>query len=312
MSEGTGFRAPGGNPKEASRSHAAAHPATGPGQEAASKSNGPPERRKRRRALISAPVRVRSVYGSSNGPDETSTTVDVSRNGLLFVSARSNFSQGMVVAVTLPYSDSPAAVHVEQPARVVRVSKLADGRCAVAIAFGAARRETRTSTSAESFSNSSASSLERPLVIVVDADAEIRDSLKRFLTLQGYEVMAVSNARQAHTLLNQLLPSLLIAEIEGYELPGLDLCARIKSTPRLQEIPVVLTTRSAFPSDYANAHSLGAVVCMAKPFRLERLGHVARLLVSTPAGRVIARPAHGNGGPADGNGSGDASFRITR
>lgn len=268
------------------------------------------ERRQRRRALISAPVRVRGMYGS-NGSDEISTTVDVSRNGFLFLSPHPHFSQGMVVAVTFPYSKSPSALAIEQPGRVVRVSKLPHGRFAVAIALGAGPGEARTATSAEHPSNSSANSDERPLVIVVDADAAVRASLKDFLEQQGYEVLAVSNARQAHTLLNQMLPSLLIAEIEGYELPGLDLCARIKSTPRLQEVPVVLTTRSAFPTDYANAHSLGAIVCMAKPFRLERIGHVVRLLIRATPPRPAAHPANQNGRDADDRAAGDPSFRIT-
>jgi CheY-like chemotaxis protein len=73
----------------------------------------------------------------------------------------------------------------------------------------------------------------------------------------------------------------VIAEIEGPDLPGYELCAHIKGTPRLQTTPVLLLTSSAYPSDYANAHSLGAVVCMAKPFRQERLGHVVRLLAPT-------------------------------
>ena len=78
-------------------------------------------------------------------------------------------------------------------------------------------------------------------------------------------------------------PALLIAEIEGEDLPGYELCAHVKSTPRLKTIPVVLLASSAYPSDYSNAHSLGAVVCMAKPFRQERLGHMVRLLA--PNGR---------------------------
>jgi len=45
----------------------------------------------------------------------------------------------------------------------------------------------------------------------------------------------------------------------------------------------VLTTSSGYPSDYANAHSLGAVVCMTKPYKQERLGHVVRLLAPPPA-----------------------------
>jgi len=40
----------------------------------------------------------------------------------------------------------------------------------------------------------------------------------------------------------------------------------------------MLMTSSAYPSDYSSAHSVGAVVCMAKPYKQERLGHVVRLL----------------------------------
>jgi CheY-like chemotaxis protein len=267
-----------GKPQEESRNaHAELRNSTG--QIAG---NGP-ERRKRRRALISAPVRVRNAYGGSNSPDEISTTVDVSRNGFLFLSARPSFARGTVVAVTFPYSKSALAVQAERPGRVVRVSRLADGRSAVAIALGSGAADPdsakRKAAGRPLSSDSSRKPGERPVVLVVDADVEVRESLKNALSAAGYEVIALPGARHAHALLNQLLPALLIAEIEGEDLPGLDLCARIKSTPRLKNVPVVLTTRCAYPSDYANAHSLGAVVCIAKPFRAERVSHVVRLLV---------------------------------
>jgi DNA-binding NtrC family response regulator len=64
----------------------------------------------------------------------------------------------------------------------------------------------------------------------------------------------------------------------------------VKSTKHLKHIPVVLTTRSGYPSDYSNAHSLGAVVCMAKPYKQERLGHVVRLLAPTERAKMQPGP----------------------
>jgi CheY-like chemotaxis protein len=122
----------------------------------------------------------------------------------------------------------------------------------------------------------------KPLVLIVDRDQEIRQSIKASLTGEGYDVFAVSCAGEAHEVLRMFTPALLIAEIEGDDLPGYELCAHCKATPRLKTVPIMLLTRSAYPSDYANAHSLGAVVCMAKPYRQERLGHVVRLLAPTP------------------------------
>lgn len=253
-----------------------------------------PERRKRRRAVISAPVRVRGAFRRSE-PDEVSTTLDVSRNGFLFASAQKGFSRGMVVAVTFPYSQSPVAAQAEQPGRVVRVTEMPDGRYAVAVALGLASRNETVGTSGNELAlekvahqpnAAPAAQLRavRPLVIIVDADAAVRKALRSFLVGQGYEVTTATTAREASRLMDRTVPALLIAEIEGEDLPGFNLCAHVKCTPRLESIPVVLLTRSAYPSDYANAHSLGAVVCMAKPFRMERLGHVVRLLA--PPGRA--------------------------
>ena len=130
-------------------------------------------------------------------------------------------------------------------------------------------------------------------MLVVDADEMIRATLKGYLGSEGYEVMAVSNCPDAREVLNMFTPALVIAEVEGDGLPGYDLCAHVKQSPRLKHIPVVLTTSSGYPSDYSNAHSLGAVVCMTKPYKQERLGHVVRLLVPPPRGILRAEEWRG-------------------
>jgi len=282
--------------------------------------NEPPtDRRKRRRALISAPVRVRGINVTDAVVDEISTTIDVSRAGILFLSSSPNYARGMEVAVMFPYSTAPAVLHAEQEGRVVRAFQTPDGAYAVAIALGEGVGEDivdacgrkladssgtlRPSTNAvtqpaaaaplgssmlsgshsvaHSFSRESNS--KRPLVLAVDSDDMARVTLKTFLAGEGYDVMAVGTCNDAREVLNLFTPALVIAEVEGEGLPGYELCAHIKQSPRLKQIPVVLTTCSGYPSDYSSAHSLGAVVCMTKPYKLERLGHVARLLAPPPA-----------------------------
>jgi CheY-like chemotaxis protein len=264
------------------------------------------DRRRRRRAMISAPIRVRAA-DLTEGSDEVSTTLDVSRNGVLFVSSLTTFASGMEVAVAFPYTNSPQVALAEQPGRIVRVDQMPDGRRSVAIALGppspgnivdAAGRTVTAECPADAQERG-----KKPLVVIVDADPALRDSLKFYLRGQGYEVFAVSCRAEAHEVLKMFTPALLIAEIEGDDLPGYELCAHCKATPRLRAVPVVLLTRSAYPSDYANAHSLGAIVCMAKPCRQERLGHIVRLLAPTeghkrvvpvrpidPGRRLRARP----------------------
>ena len=259
------------------------------------------DRRRRRRAMISAPIRVRSVDVTENGPDEISTTLDVSRNGVLFASSLDAFDAGMEVAVTFPYTKTPHLPQAEQSGRIVRVTQLADGRRSIAIALGVgvgeelvdAAGRTLASTNPLAPCKPQEAEPDKPLVLVVDADPLVRQSLKSSLACEGYKVIAVSCAADGRDVLKMFTPALLIAEIEGEDLPGYDLCAHCKSTPRLRTIPVMLLTSSAYPSDYANAHSLGAVVCMAKPYRQERLAHVVRLLAPTERAKAQSAPARG-------------------
>jgi len=70
----------------------------------------------------------------------------------------------------------------------------------------------------------------------------------------------------------------VIADVEGDSMAGFDICAFIKSDERLRHVHVILVTSSAYPSDYANAHAVGATICMAKPFKQEKLGQMVKLL----------------------------------
>ncbi len=249
----------------------------------------PRDRRRKRRALISAPIRVRGATASGNGLDEIATTVDVSRTGILFHSGLDAYSRDMELAVVFPYSQAPCAVHTEQMGRVVRVNDLGNGIYAVAIALRSNTCEDQTvaDTSAPTVdplrdSTSAPKETKKPMVLAVDADETLRDALKLYLQNEGYDVIAVNNAADAREVLNIFTPALVIAEVEGEGTPGYDLCAYVKSSTSLRRVPVVLTTSSAYPSDYSNAHSLGAIVCMAKPYKQERLGHIVRLLAPLP------------------------------
>ena len=277
------------------RGHSHAKPA------GAGPSRVPADRRKRRRALISAPIRVRAVDVTQGGPDEVSITLDVSPNGVLFLTSLTTFTTGMEVAVIFPWEKSAQIARAEQSGRVVRISEMGEGKRSVAIALGvgvgedivdAAGRCLLAKQPAAGQQQDQDADRLKPLVLVVDADAAIRESIKTSLAGEGYHVIAVSRGAEAHEVLRMFTPALLIAEIEGEDLPGYELCGHFKATPRLQTVPILLLTSSAYPSDYANAHSLGAVVCMAKPYRPDRLGHVVRLLAPTQQHKQQTAPVH--------------------
>lgn len=263
---------------------------------AAAKSGGI-ERRRRRRAKISAQVHIRAAESvTSKGFREVCTTIDVSRDGLLLVARETGYWKGQRLHVTFPYSTEPGAIDSEQEAEVVRVQEQPDKQFAVALQFHAARmeakgerktatphaRDNRLPGSPEPTSAIHRETCKQSLVLAVEPDERTAETIRALLQQDGYTVVAVPTAKQALEILRSAVPSAFIAEAEGDEITGQDLCLIIKHDKRLERVPVILLTRSAKPADYSTSHQLGAVVCMAKPFKPERLQHVVRLVAPPP------------------------------
>jgi hypothetical protein len=88
------------------------------------------ERRQSPRENLSEPVRIRPCDPRS--PEEVCPTLNVSRNGLYFMTATQHYVLGMNVFVTLNYR-ADDETHREQIGDVVRSQKLGSGNWGVAI-----------------------------------------------------------------------------------------------------------------------------------------------------------------------------------
>src|SRR6201987_1327674 len=73
--------------------------------------------RRRKRAKITAQVHVRGL-NSPEPFEEVCKSIDVSRDGLLFTSARAGYWKGQMLEVTFPYSTAAAALNTAQQAEV--------------------------------------------------------------------------------------------------------------------------------------------------------------------------------------------------
>ncbi len=72
--------------------------------------------------------------------------------------------------------------------------------------------------------------------------------------------------------------TLVLVDIQLPKYSGLEVLARMKSTPRTREVPVVLLTSTAQPETVKAALALGAAECVQKPMSLdEYLALVQRL-----------------------------------
>ena len=84
-----------------------------------------------------------------------------------------------------------------------------------------------------------------PLIMIVDDEHAIVDTLTEVLTWQGYEVMSAPNGKVALEAMATRRPSLVLLDNMMPVLNGTRTLAAIRSDPALADVPVVMM--SAMP-----------------------------------------------------------------
>jgi two-component system, OmpR family, response regulator MprA len=111
-------------------------------------------------------------------------------------------------------------------------------------------------------------------VLVVDDERAVRDSLRRALELEGYEVeLAVDGGDALHRLEANGQPDAVILDVLMPGVDGLEVCRRIRG--KGNSVPVLMLTARAEIENRVSGLDAGADDYLPKPFALEEL--LARL-----------------------------------
>jgi len=112
-------------------------------------------------------------------------------------------------------------------------------------------------------------------ILVVDDDQAVRDSLRRALALQGYDVELAGDGEEALFKLrtNPSATDLLVVDVLMPRLDGLELTRRLRAYGN--EVPILMLTARDQVADRVEGLEAGADDYLVKPFALEEL--VARV-----------------------------------
>ena len=107
---------------------------------------------------------------------------------------------------------------------------------------------------------------EQGTLLVVDDNPNNRDILKRHIERQGFQVRLASNGRQALEMLAQQLYDLVLLDLMMPELDGFEVLQRMKASPTLASIPVIMISALDETSSVVRCVQMGAEDYLAKPF----------------------------------------------
>ena len=145
-------------------------------------------------------------------------------------------------------------------------------------------------------------------IIVIDDDPELTETLVALLESEGYEAHGYTDPQRALPELRVSPPDLLILDVIMPRVDGLTLTSLIR---RESELPIILLSAKAEPSDRVIGLRLGADDYVAKPFDVDELVARVRTVLRRTASRSSIRI--GNLGPAvhprsDGEAVGDGEI----
>lgn len=108
-------------------------------------------------------------------------------------------------------------------------------------------------------------------IVVVDDDAAVLESLKRLLSVSGFEALAVQNPKEAYAKIKAFMPHLILLDLLMPGLGGLDICEMLNSDKQTEGIPIIVTSALDKEADIKKAYHLGVVSYLTKPYDFQRL-----------------------------------------
>ena len=125
---------------------------------------------------------------------------------------------------------------------------------------------------------------------MVDDSADNVAMISLHLQMQGYRVVTASNGEDAITVATQLLPNLILMDINVPNLDGLGATRRIREDDSLREVPVVAVTAFGTEGFQRAAYDVGVDGYLTKPLDLDRMHQlIARLLSPTGSGSLSSQ-----------------------
>lgn len=82
----------------------------------------------------------------------------------------------------------------------------------------------------------------KPRILIIEDDQNSRESWKRVLMENGFEVFEAGDGESGIRLIEQELPDLLLCDILLPHMDGIKVCEKIRENEAISRIPIILTS----------------------------------------------------------------------
>lgn len=123
----------------------------------------------------------------------------------------------------------------------------------------------------------------RPLIVIVDDEADIADVISDVLQEEGYETQVFRDAATALGFMRDHVPALVLTDLRLRGVSGRELIAQTQALHG-EQVPIVVMSGVAYDIDDAAAR---VQAYLKKPFDLDALCRLVERWAGTPGGGAI-------------------------
>jgi chemosensory pili system protein ChpA (sensor histidine kinase/response regulator) len=111
----------------------------------------------------------------------------------------------------------------------------------------------------------------QPTVMVVDDSLTVRKVTGRLLERQGYLVVTARDGVEAMEKLQEVVPDVMLVDIEMPRMDGFDLTRNVRADARLARVPVIMITSRTADKHQSYAKEIGVSHFLGKPYQEDDL-----------------------------------------
>jgi chemosensory pili system protein ChpA (sensor histidine kinase/response regulator) len=118
-----------------------------------------------------------------------------------------------------------------------------------------------------------------PVIMVVDDSLTVRKITSRLLEREGYQVLTAKDGLDAIEQMKDVLPGVMLVDIEMPRMDGFDLTRNVRGDPRTRDVPIIMISSRTAEKHRSQAAGLGVNVFLGKPYpEAELLQHISEYL----------------------------------
>jgi CheY-like chemotaxis protein len=119
----------------------------------------------------------------------------------------------------------------------------------------------------------------QPVVLLVDDDPAVRDSVTKLLRRAGYACLGVSDAAAGLAFARSRRPTVIITDLQMAGMNGLAFLEEVRRQPELRDVPAILLSSHGTDAASERVRQLGACF-VAKPFDTKALLNQVRQMAT--------------------------------